>query len=234
MPRRARFAGAGIPWHIIQRGHDRRACFFTDADYGYYLHHLGKEASNHGCSIHAYALMTNHVHLLVTPESRNSASLMMKGVNQRYVQYVNRTYDRSGTLWEGRFKSCLTQTDFYALACYRYIELNPVRAGIVDHPEKYKWSSYSANVNGWLNKVVTPHSVYLALGTGDIDRRERYQALVQSGLDHDTLNKIRGATNSNMILGNQRFEKEVASMLGRSVVQRKRGRPRKKGTYPLF
>ncbi len=234
MPRQARLAVAGIPWHIIQRGHNRRACFFTDADYGYYLHHLGKNADKHGCSIHAYVLMTNHVHLLLTPEAAESASLMMKNVNQRYVQYINRTYDRSGTLWGGRFKSCLTETDQYALACYRYVELNPVRAKIVDHPKHYRWSSYAANADGWFNKLLSPHPVYLALGLNDPERRKRYRALVQSGLDDDTVTRIRSATNTNMVLGNERFEREIAAMLGRSIVQRKRGRPRKKGTYPLF
>ncbi len=201
MPRQARQAVADIPWHVIQRGHDRHACFFTDEDYQFYLRHLKEQASQHGCSIHAYVLMTNHVHMLVTPDTREGVSLMMKNLSQRYVQYINRVYERSGTLWEGRFRSCLTLSDSYALACYRYIELNPVRANMVQHPIEYQWSSYSANAEGRTNSLVRPHSVYLALGTDDLARRRRYRALVQSGLNEDTLNRIRYAINSSTVLG---------------------------------
>jgi putative transposase len=159
---------------------------------------------------------------------------MMKHVNQRYVQYVNRTYERSGTLWEGRFKSCLTQSDSYALACYRYIELNPVRASIVDHPKAYRWSSYLANAQGWANNLVTPHSIYLALGTDDHERRHRYRALVQSGIDGDTVEKIRDATNRNRTLGDRRFEETIATIVGKGIGYGRRGRPPKKGTDPFF
>ena len=123
MPRRARLAIAGIPWHIIQRGNNRTACFFSDDDYRYYLDRLSDLAEKYSCAVHAYVLMTNHVHLLLTPEKTDSASLLMKHLGQRYVQYINKTYRRSGTLWEGRFRSCLTQEDNYVLSCYRYIEL---------------------------------------------------------------------------------------------------------------
>ena len=200
MPRQARQAAADIPWHIIQRGHDRHACFFADGDYQFYLHHLKEQASQHGCSVHAYVLMTNHVHMLVTPDTREGVSLMIKNLSQRYVQYINRAYERSGTLWEGRFRSCLTLSDSYALACYRYIELNPVRANMVELPIDYRWSSYSANAEGRANSLVTPHSVYLALGTDNLARRRRYRALVRSGLNEDTLSKIRYAINSTTVL----------------------------------
>ncbi len=200
MPRQARQAAADIPWHVIQRGHDRHACFFADGDYHFYLRHLKEQASQHGCSIHAYVLMTNHVHMLVTPDTKEGVSLMMKNLSQRYVQYINRAYERIGTLWDGRFRSCLTLSDSYALACYRYIELNPVRANMVELPIDYRWSSYSVNAEGRANSLVTPHSVYLALGTDDLARRRRYRALVQSGLNEDTLNKIRYAINSSTVL----------------------------------
>jgi len=200
LPRQARQAAADIPWHIIQRGHDRHACFFADGDYQFYLHHLKEQASQHGCSVHAYVLMTNHVHMLVTPDTREGVSLMIKNLSQRYVQYINRAYERSGTLWEGRFRSCLTLSDSYALACYRYIELNPVRANMVELPIDYRWSSYSANAEGRANSLVTPHSVYLALGTDNLARRRRYRALVRSGLNEDTLSKIRYAINSTTVL----------------------------------
>ena len=134
---------------------------------------------------------------------------MMKNLNQRYVQYINRIYDRSGTLWGGRFKACLTETDNYALACYRYIELNPVRASMVQHPIEYRWSSYAANARGKPNSLISPHSIYLALGINNRERRERYRVLVEDGLDHDTLNEIRYATNTSAILGSQKFEQEI-------------------------
>jgi putative transposase len=148
MPRRARLSLPGIPWHIIQRGNNRAACFHAEEDYRLYLDYLKEFSAKFDCAVHAYVLMTNHVHLLLTPEHIDSAALLMKHLGQRYVQYVNRTYKRSGTLWEGRFRSCLTQSEQYVLACHRYIELNPVRAGMVKKPQDYPWSSYSANALG--------------------------------------------------------------------------------------
>lgn len=134
MPRRARLLLPSVPLHLIQRGNNRSACFYAEEDYLFYLDNLKLQAEQHGCAVHAWCLMTNHVHLLVSPSKPESASLMMKGLGQRFVQYINRTYDRSGTLWEGRFRSCLLQEEDYVLACYRYIEMNPVRAGMVEHP----------------------------------------------------------------------------------------------------
>ena len=213
MPRQARLAVAGVPCHIIQRGHDRKACFFANGDYQFYLRKLSEQAKEHDCSIHAYVLMTNHVHMLVTPEAKNGVSMMMKNLSQRYVQYVNRTYDRSGTLWGGRFRSCLIQSDRYALACYRYIELNPVRANMAQHPSEYRWSSYSANAEGRPNSLVTPHSIYMTLGEDDLARRRRNRALVQAGLDQDTLRRIRHAMRSSVVLGDSQFDEEVTSSL---------------------
>jgi putative transposase len=146
MPRRARIQLPGVPVHLIQRGNNRSACFYADEDYRFYLDHLTEQATKHRCAIHAWCLMTNHVHLLVTPRHADSLSRLMKALGQRYVQYINRTYRRSGTLWEGRFRSCLLQEEAYVLACYRYIELNPVRACLVAHPAEYRWSSYRARM----------------------------------------------------------------------------------------
>src|SRR4051812_23176241 len=144
MPRRARLSLPNIPWHIIQRGNNRAVCFAAEADYRRYLDELAELSKRFGCAVHAYALMTNHVHLLLTPDEAEGPGLLMKHLGQRYVQHVNRAYGRSGTLWEGRFRSCLTQSEDYLLACQRYIELNPVRAGMVRHPRDYRWSSYHA------------------------------------------------------------------------------------------
>lgn len=156
MPRRARLAVPGIPWHIIQRGNNRSPCFYADEDYRRYLDTLAEQAVKYDCAIHAYVLMTNHVHLLLTPQQEDSAALLMKHLGQRYVQYINRTYRRSGTLWEGRFKSCLAQEERYVLTCYRYIELNPVRANMVARPEDYRWSSYHTNGIGQPDPLITP------------------------------------------------------------------------------
>jgi len=225
MPRRARLAVAGIPWHIIQRGNNRQACFYTTADYQRYLQDLEQQAGYFGCLVHAYCLMTNHVHLLVTPERADSASLMMKHLGQRYVQYINRTYRRSGTLWEGRFRSCLAQKETYVLACYRYIELNPVRAGIVEHPAEYVWSSYRANGQGMKDALLDPHPLYRALGQSREARCMHYRDLFRAHLLPDLIDEIRQATNGNYVLGDTRFSADIESMLQRRVTPGKAGRP---------
>ena len=225
MPRRARLAVAGIPWHIIQRGNNRSVCFYAEADYLFYLKTLADQASKYGCQIHAYCLMTNHVHLLVTPERKDSASLMMKHLGQRYVQYINRSYRRSGALWEGRFRSCLARDEGYMLVCYRYIELNPVRANMVDHPGEYRWSSYATNAQGLCNPIITPHAQYLSLADTWSDRYKAYRALFTSHMEANLLDEIRHATNGNYALGNNRFKEEIAMMLKRRVSPLKAGRP---------
>ena len=225
MPRRARLAVAGIPWHIIQRGNNRSACFYSDQDYLRYLDTLKEQAVKNGCQIHAYVLMTNHVHLLLTPEREQSASLLMKHLGQRYVQYINRAYKRSGTLWEGRFRSCLTQSEDYVLACYRYIELNPVRAGMVAHPRNYPWSSYRINAEGKKSDLITPHDQLMRLGNDDVARREYYRALFKAHIEPEMMADIRRSTNGNYALGNERFKQEIAMMLKRRVTPGKPGRP---------
>jgi len=227
MPRRARISVAGVPWHIIQRGNNRTACFFSDDDYLFYLEILKEQAIKTDCSVHAYVLMTNHVHLLLTPERVDSAALLMKNLGQRYVQYINRKYQRSGTLWEGRFRSCLTQSESYVMACYRYIELNPVRAGIVTHPRAYRWSSYGFNGEGRKNQLLTPHDQYIKISRKELTRRKGYRALFKAEIDEESDNKIRAATNGNFVLGNERFQAEIAATVGRRVTKGVAGRPRK-------
>lgn len=228
MPRRPRVALAGVPLHLIQRGHNRDACFFADEDYALYLDHLGELAAKFGCALHAYVLMINHVHLLLTPKAADSASLLMKHLGQRYVQYVNRAYRRSGTLWEGRFRSCLAQEEDYVLACYRYIELNPVRAQMVSHPRHYRWSSYRANAEGKTCEFLTPHAQYRALGRSEAARREAYRLLFRSELDPETVDEIRLATSGNFALGDERFRLQVEAALGRKASRGKVGRPPKR------
>jgi putative transposase len=226
MPRRARIVLPGIPMHLIQRGNNRQACFYADEDYLFYMEWLQIYARQAGCVVHAYVLMTNHVHLLLTSSSADGAGALMKGLGQRYVQYVNRAYRRSGTLWEGRFRSCLTQEESYVLGCYRYIELNPVRAGMVEHPGEYRWSSYRANAQGDPSSVVSVYESYRALGAGEDVRQTAYRELCRHQLDPGFVDEIRKATNGNFALGSSRFQEEVAKALGCRVVRGRSGRPK--------
>jgi putative transposase len=219
MPRRARLSLPSIAWHIIQRGNNRAVCFFAEEDYLFYRHHLRELAARFGCAIHAYVLMTNHVHLLLTPAKADGASLLMKHLGQRYVQYINRSYQRSGTLWEGRFRSCLAQSEDYVLACYRYIELNPVRAAMVRQPQDYRWSSYAANAQGKADALLTAHEQYLRLGKDEARRREAYRGLFKAHLDEEMVTQIRQATNGGYVLGAGRFQAQIALALGRRVVK---------------
>ena len=186
MPRQARIVQAGMPHHVVQRGNNRQPCFFSEANYRIYLDWLKENAASTGCAIHAYVLMTNHVHLLVTPEESSSLAALMKQQSQRYAQYINRHYDRSGSLWEGRFRSRITEDDRYVLACYRYIELNPVRAGMVEHPGDYPWSSYRANGEGESGGLVVAHPTYEAMAGSKAQRLRQYRSLFELPLDERT------------------------------------------------
>ncbi len=228
MPRRARVRHAGIPQHVIQRGNNRAACFFADEDYRTYLDSLLEGATRYGCDIHAYVLMTNHVHLLVTPETDESLTHMMRYLGSRYVQYVNHVYRRSGTLWEGRYKSSLIDSEGYLLTCYRYIELNPVRAGMVEDASGYRWSSYGAHASGQADELIRDHPCYLALGATDETRQAAYQALFRYQVDDASLKAIRKAANSGTALGSEQFKDEIEATLARSVRPGTPGRPRKK------
>ncbi|MDZ4255356.1 MAG: transposase [Sulfuritalea sp.] len=227
MPRRARLALPGVPLHLIQRGNNRQACFFADEDYRFYLEWLADYAGKTGCRVHAFVLMTNHVHLLVSADTAASPGALIKALGQRYVQYVNRVYRRSGTLWEGRFRSCPIQEETYLLACQRYIELNPVRAAMVEHPGEYRWSSYRANGQGESSAWVRPHGLYNALGLNAALRQAAYRELFRHELEPGLVDEIRRATNGNFLLGDERFAADVATTLGRRVLPGKSGRPPK-------
>ena len=226
MPRRPRVIHPNVPQHIIQRGNNRQACFYADEDYQFYLEWLKEYAEKTGCKIHAYVLMTNHVHLLVSTEKAEAVGAMMKALGQRYVQYINKMYKRTGTLWEGRYKSCPTQAETYLLACQRYIELNPVRANMVNHPAEYKWSSYAVNAQGADTKIIKPHPLYLALGLDAASRQAAYRELFRYQLDIGLVDEIRKATNGNYALGNALFVQQIEDALGRRVTAGKAGRPK--------
>ena len=157
MPRRPRVHLDDVPLHIVQRGHNRQPCFFAEEDYSSYRHWLGEALAEERCALHAYVLMTNHVHLLLTPRKAETVPNLIISLGRRYVQYVNRSYRRTGTLWDSRYKSSAVQAETYLLACHRYIELNPVRAAMVDDPARYRWTSYRANGLGQRDPLLTPH-----------------------------------------------------------------------------
>ena len=227
MPRKPRHYLAGVPAHIIQRGNNRLPCFFSEDDYQFYLECLGESACRYGCVIHAYVLMTNHIHLLMTPINENAISRVLQSVGRRYVRHINQMYQRTGTLWEGRHKGSLVQSEEYVLACYRYIELNPVRAGIVAHPSEYPWSSYHHNAQGKSNILLQPHDTYAALGNCTERRRKAYQSLFRSTVDSGRIDEIRKAVQYSVPLGNARFREEIERTLGRRIGQAQMGRPRK-------
>jgi putative transposase len=214
-----------FPVHVVQRGNNRGACFFAEQDRSFYLHHLARLLVETACELHAYCLMTNHVHLLLTPKNADSCAALMKRIGQLHSQYVNRNYGRTGSLWEGRFRSCIVQSENYALSCYRYIELNPVRAGMTDDPAGYRWSSYRANAADERSDLITPHDEYLCLGADRSQRRAAYRALFGSLGESTQFEAIRGATQGNYVVGDKPFIAQMAAALGRRVQPGKAGRP---------
>jgi putative transposase len=227
MPRKPRFYVPGVPVHVVQRGNNRGDIFFGDADNSVYLDWLKEAAKRYDCKVHAYVLMTNHVHILATPKEKDSISRMMQYVGRRYVPYINHTYGRSGTLWEGRYKGSLIQEDSYLLACMRYIELNPVRAKIVRTAAAYRWSSYQANASERKSELILPHRVYMALGKDDVGRRAAYKKLFKQRMDTETLKSIRAAWQTGTPLGSERFKQKIEKTLNMKVGYAKRGRPKK-------
>lgn len=227
MPRRPRLIVAGIPLHITQRGVNRAATFIDRKDYRLYRELLAQVASTRDITVHAYVLMSNHVHLLISLARARDLAPAMRLLNQRYVRAFNRHHRRTGALWEGRFRSCLVDTERYLLMLYRYIELNPVRAAMVDTPERYPWSSAQANLGIIADSCVTPHPVYLALGTDAAGRAKAYGEWLHCAVADKDLAAIRTHIQQQRALGSPRFQAMVAKTLDRPVAVRPRGRPRK-------
>ncbi len=230
MPRKPRFVVPGLPMHVVQRGNNRNPVFFDEQDYRAYLAWLKDGAERYGCAVHAYVLMTNHIHLLVTPEGDQSVSRLMQYVGRRYVPYVNHAYGRRGTLWEGRYKASLVDSDEYLLVCSRYIELNPVRAGMIKSPAAYPWSSYGANGQGATDGLVIPHPRYRRLGRSRAERQAAYRALFRGSVATEHLAAIRDALQTGTPLGNARFRDKIEATLKCRVGHARRGRPRKPPT----
>jgi putative transposase len=214
-----------MPQHVIQRGVDRQAVFFGAKDYQLYRETLRSAAHRYDCAIHAYVFMTNHTHLVITPGTERSLPLLMQAIGRGYVQKLNRHYNRTGTLWQGRYKASLIQDDIYLLTCYRYVELNPVRAGMVRHPGEYPYSSYHHNATGKPDTLLTEHSVYRSLATAFEQRQAAYRALFSDEIAPDVLELVRDTTNACRVLGNDKFKDRIEARLGRSVRRGKAGRP---------
>ncbi|WP_040661958.1 transposase [Nitrococcus mobilis] len=225
MPRKPRFYLSDMPAHVMQRGHNRQPVFFDDQDYLEYLKILKRVSDACRCAIHAYVLMTNHIHLLLTPGTGGSVSRLFQECGRQYVGYINRTYRRRGTLWEGRHKGMIIESETYLLTCMRYIELNPVRAGMVARPRHYRWSSYAVNALGEENCIVSPREEYLRLGQTRLQRWEAYRALFDTELSVEELDRIRNCAQSGTPMGNNRFKEQIEKTLRKNVGWEKRGRP---------
>jgi putative transposase len=227
MPRPRRLEPAGVSLHVVQRGNNRASCFFSDVDRRFYLNCLRHYAERRECAIHAYVLMTNHVHLLVTPKRDGGVSLLMQDLGRRYVRTVNEAQTRTGTLWEGRFKSNLIDSETYLLACHRYIELNPVRAGSVAHPEDYPWSSHRHYASGETSQLISEHAVFLRLGKTPEQRSSEFLAMFQGSQSDHELSALRHSLNKGWALGSEDFLDRMEVVLGRSVRPPRLGRPAK-------
>ncbi len=230
MARLPRYVIPGQPQHIIQRGNNRQVIFAAEADYQFFRDALVEAASTHDLAIHAYVWMSNHIHLLATPGSGNSISKVFQSVGRRYVQYFNYTYARSGTLWEGRYRATVVDSETYLLTVMRYIELNPVRAGMVAHPRDYPWSSYAFNAQGEIGPNTSwlkPHAQYTRLGKNAENRQSVYRQLFRAAISGQDLTEIRESTHKGWALGSERFKMQVESLADRRSVSKGVGRPRK-------
>lgn len=225
MPRRPRIVYDNSTVHIMQRGNNRSSCFFADEDYIFYLDQLVQACKANDTALHAYALLPNRINLLLSAADGQAPSRMMKQIGQRYVQYINRTYQRSGTLWEGRFRSCILGEEAYINGCYRYIELSPVRAGLVSQPSDYRWSSFRENT-GEISSALVSHAFLQTLKLGNTNSKLAHSQLF-SQQDNKLDEEIRSATNGNLVLGSESFQRELGATLAVRTWRGKAGRPRK-------
>ena len=226
MPGRLRSELEGIPLHLIQKGINRLSLFYTDDDFNSYLYFLKVASKQESVAIHSYVLMSNHIHLLVTPACKGGVTRMMSRLTRDYTDYFNFKYYRSGDLFNSRMQSCLIDAENYLLSSQRYIELNPVHAGLVKHPLQYNWSSYGVNAHGDKSEVISPHDVYSALGKSNPDRHRSYRALFKDQLTPTLVKEISEHIQGEYCLGSDDFKKKIEMMLGRQVV---RGNPVKSG-----
>jgi putative transposase len=222
MARHPRLIVPGVALHVVQRGNGRRDCFRQDNDRLVYLSILRDLSRLRRCALHAYCLMTNHIHLLLTPDNKISCSLMMRDLARCYASYFNRRYSRTGTLWEGPFRSCLVDSARYVLGCYRYIEQNPVRARMVASPGGHPWSSYPGNAGARTDDLLTPHAEYLALGSEERSRHRAYAGMHGTGDDPQFASAVREATMNGFPLVGEPLKARLESS-GARVQPGKRG-----------
>ena len=230
MTRPRRYCPPNIPVHVNQRGNNRCDCFYSSDDKATFFKYLKQGAKKYDVDVHAWVLMSNHFHLLLTPHAWNSVSRLIQHIGRDYVRYFNRKHDRSGTLWEGRFESCLVQTERYFLICQRYIELNPVRAGMVDHPGDFHWSSFRTNALGAKSGVARPHPVYLALGSNRAERLAAYRELYNEAIPLDQIEKLRQAASRGFVFGSKDFRNRIEAASGLRMSLNKRGRKRRQSS----
>lgn len=233
MARLPRLVISGQPQHVIVRGNNRSDIFRSETDYQFYLTKLQLACDKHKCKLHAYVLMNNHVHLLITPQTEDGLSKLMQMMGRYYVQYYNYTYQRTGTLWEGRYKATLVDSQSYLLTCMRYIELNPVRAGMVAHPSEYPWSSYCCNALGVANELVVPHVEYIRLGLSIDARQAEYRQLFKHHISEASLSEIREATNKAWVLGSDRYKNTIQKKIDRPIEPSTKGGDRKSTQFHI-
>lgn len=231
MARLPRFVLPGYPQHVIQRGNNRQQILLDEPDYWFLWEKLQAAADKFSCDVHAYVLMPNHFHLLLTPWQEDGIGKLMQYVGRYYVQYFNKRYERTGTLWEGRYRATLLDPKAYLIACSRYVELNPVRAGFIASPADYGWSSYACNATEEKDGLVTPHAQYRKLGRSLAARREAYRKLFEEPMDEALLTRIRDATNKAWVLGDKAFCSSVEDLLNRRATPRPRGGDRRSAAY---
>jgi putative transposase len=232
MARQPRLTVPGYPHHIIQRGNNRQNIFQSAADYQLFLSLLTEAAAQHKVAIHSYVLMSNHYHLLATPQDEQGLPLMVQQVGRSYVRQFNLRYERTGTLFEGRFKSTLIQTERYLLACMAYIDLNPVRAGMVQQPQDYAWSSYGHYAGLRTDKLITPHPHFWNLGNTPYAREASYAALVRAGVSKADERALTNTALRGWALGDEGFVTGLEKSTERRVQPGKRGRPFKADPTP--
>jgi putative transposase len=228
MARQPRLDLPHIPQHIVQRGNNRLPCFLDDSDRLRYLQLLRESLLHTGCHLHAYVLMDNHVHLLVTPPTTGAVTRLMQKLGRQYVSQFNTRHRRTGTLWEGRYKSCLVDRESYILHCYRYIDLNPVRARMTDDPANFPWSSAAAHSGLRSDPILTPHLAYTSLGTTEAERSNAYRALLREALSDDDLLAIRTYLQQQRALGHDGFKAMVEAKTRRFAGTRPAHRPPRK------
>ncbi|MES2832382.1 MAG: transposase [Pseudomonadota bacterium] len=227
MPRLPRLIVPFQPHHVIQRGAGRHSVFVDADDYRVFLTHLRTSAKKFNVAVHAYVLMSNHLHLLATPAEPISLAKMMQWIGRYYVPYFNHKYDRTGTLWQGRYKTAVIDSDQYFLTCSRYIEMNPVRAGLVAKPGNYLWSSYHHHVGERQDAVITEHPLYWALGNTPFAREAAYQQLIDQNLPQDEIEILTASTLKGWAIGSSEFKAALEKKTLQRVQPTKRGRPSK-------